>query len=105
MKVTLDVPDAIDFQLVYRMERSRAFHPALELPFKFTMLDSAAAAVRSRQALLHVLGPKGSVAAIAKLATKIRRLYLVMHAGKPVSYGWGTLGQCRHYKVEPEAVV
>jgi GNAT superfamily N-acetyltransferase len=105
MKVTLDVPDTVDYQLVYRMERSQTFQPIMEAPFEFVMLDSTAAAVRSRQHLPQVLGPKGTLVAMAKLATRIRRLYLVLHAGKPVSYGWGTLGRCRYYKVEHEAVV
>jgi ribosomal protein S18 acetylase RimI-like enzyme len=105
MKVTLDVPDSIDYQLVYRMERDRAYQPALGPSFTFTMLDSVAAALRCREPLLQALGSKGTLTAAAKLATGIRRFYLVRHEGKAVSYGWGTVGQCRHYKVERDSVV
>jgi ribosomal protein S18 acetylase RimI-like enzyme len=105
MIVTLHVPDSIDYQLVYRLERDRPFEPTLEPTFSFTILDSLAGALRRRGVLLQSLGAKDSLVAVAKLASKVRRFYSVLDGDRPVSYGWGTEGRCRHYKIERDAVV
>jgi GNAT superfamily N-acetyltransferase len=105
MNVALEVPDHVDFQLVYRMERERPYQVALDAEFEFVFLDSPLAASRLLRVLRPVMGGLHTAKALPRLCTGIRHLYLIMHRGAVASFGWGTVGLCKHYKVERDAVI
>jgi RimJ/RimL family protein N-acetyltransferase len=55
--------------------------------------------------MIHALGAAGFVRAAAKLMTPRRHFFAVVCEGAVAHYGWVTKGQCRHYPVEPDAMV
>jgi GNAT superfamily N-acetyltransferase len=105
MIVTLDVPDHVSFQLVYRAERREPFDVRPGPEWEFLVLDSAAQGLKHLGAIAGYCGKPGAAKAVAKLAAGRRSLYLVVQAGRTLSAGWCTVGLCKYYKVEPEAVV
>jgi len=104
MKVVLEVPDTIDFQLVYRMERGDRFDDCDPAPYRFLNVDSVAQAIRVRHALVQALGWLGFLRAILKIAANRRSFYLLM-ADQPISHGRITVGRCKHYYMEDAAAV
>jgi hypothetical protein len=105
MNVALEIPEAIDFQLVYRMERDAPYDAACPSDMEFAFIDSSRDAAPFLRRLRPIMGALETIKALPKLATGIRNLYLVLHGSQIVSLGWGTVGLCRHYKVERDAVV
>lgn len=105
MTVTLDIPDEIRFQLVYRLKKDQPFGTVLDSGFEFLFLDSIKNSLSRMSALMRCCGRAGAAKAVAKLASGRRSMYVITHRGDPVSYGWCTAGRCKHYKIEPEAVV
>jgi hypothetical protein len=105
MRVELEVPDQLRFQLVYRLERSEPYTASLDAEHQFMFLSSAPAAVKRFSKIVGYCGYPGAIKAIAKLISGKRSLYLVSNSGKVVSAGWCSTGFCRFYRIEPEAVV
>jgi GNAT superfamily N-acetyltransferase len=105
MTVTLNVPDEIRFQLVYRMERDAPFRVGLGSELQFVYLDSAIRGLRRLGALKTCFGIAGATKALAKLASSRRSMYTILREGTPVSYGWCMRGSCKQYKIESDAVV
>src|SRR5207245_1685077 len=104
--VSLQIPESLGFQLVYRQE----FRDPLPVPERqtvnFVFLTSPAAALQHLSLLRsHFMGWPGSIKALAKLPTGRRVFYLVHQDGRVASTGWCTIGRCRYYPVEPGAVV
>jgi len=94
MKVVLDVPAPIPFQLVYRLEGPEIAPTSLAQGFRFIYLDSAAAGIRHFGSLTKRYGRIGAVKATLKLASRSRSLYLVTQEDSVVSEGWCTVGRC-----------
>ena len=105
MLVTLNVPDHVRFQLVYRLERRQPFEVALQPPSQFQFLESPRQGVRTFREIASYAGLLGAAKSVAKLATARRSMYLVQQNGRAVSIGWSMIGKCAVYKIEPEAVV
>lgn len=91
-------------QLVFRQER-REVSPPPKGELRFALLDQPGAGLVYWRELAALLGRAGAAKALAKLATGRRMLYLAWFQNRPASYGWCSLGFCRHYPVEPQAVV
>ncbi len=105
MKIQLDVPDSIDFQLVYRMDRDQPFRVQWRDGFQFVLLDAPQSAIRYQRALKSAFGTFGAAKTVAKLATAARCLYMVVRNGVTEAHGWCMNGRCAYYKIEPNAVV
>jgi RimJ/RimL family protein N-acetyltransferase len=105
MIVTLNVPDHVSFQLVYRMELTRHYAVELEPELQFEFLNSAVQGLRRISRVASYCGKPGVFKALAKLASARRSLYLVTRGGRAVSAGWCTVGRCSYYRVESNAVV
>jgi hypothetical protein len=105
MTVTVEVPEGMRFQYVYRLDRPSSAAPTLPAEFQYHYLDSVGSAVRSLGLLRRQYGTKGAAQAVAKIGTGKRSLYLITRDGAIVSDGWCTLGQCKYYHVEANAVV
>jgi GNAT superfamily N-acetyltransferase len=105
VNVTIEVPDGLRYQLVYRLERAEPVPIDRPPGAEFVLLRGPRDAVAAARLLTARFGYAGAAKAAAKLATPSRQLYLVVADGRLVSYGWATFGQCRYYKVEPSAVV
>jgi ribosomal protein S18 acetylase RimI-like enzyme len=105
MKVTLDVPDHVNFQIVYRLERARSVLCEWPDGFHFVLLRSWKDGLKRFPQLTKCLGLIGACTAAAKLATPSRDLYLVMQGNRVVSFGWASNDRCKHYKMEPGSVV
>jgi RimJ/RimL family protein N-acetyltransferase len=105
MHVALEVPDEVAFQLVYRAVRTEPFADPPRADARFVFLDSARAAAGWFGPLARCWGKAGAAKAAAKLATARRSLYLLADGDRVLSTGWCTVGRCRYYKVEPDAVV
>ena len=105
MIVTLEVPDHLRFQLVYRLERSTPFGSLPNSGPKFEFFAGSPTGLAAFRTLAGVFGLPGAVKATAKLATPRRHLYVLRNESRVVSYGWGTIGKCGYYKIEHDAVV
>lgn len=105
MTVTLEIPDHIRFQMVYRLQKGDPYPVAPEAGYEFHFLGSAREGVAKFGLISGYSGRAGALKTMAKLATPSRSMYLLSLSGRVVSVGWTTLGQCRYYKVEKESVV
>lgn len=105
MKVILEIPEHLRFQLVYRLERDRPFEAAAPPGYTFHSVGTVRSALGSLRTLVGAFGVLGAVKAVLKVLTGRRHLYLVRDSAGVVSYGWGTIGKCGYYKIEPDAVV
>ncbi|MBY0522431.1 MAG: GNAT family N-acetyltransferase [Gemmataceae bacterium] len=103
--VTLNIDEKLGFQLVYRQERDTPFPVEEREGVKFLFLTKSREVLRHLPALRPLLGWPGVFKALTKVATGRRSLYLVLQEGRAVSTGWCTVGRCRYYQVEPDAVV
>lgn len=105
MIVTLNVPDSVSFQLVYRMERKEPYEVELDAGLEFLFLNSALQGMKHLKSVASYCGKPGAAKAVAKLGTARRSLYLILQGGHAISAGWCTTGKCSYYKVESDAVV
>ena len=103
--LTLELAEKLAYQFVYRQERSRPFQPHERADVDFVWLSHPSAVLRHLFLLRPLLGWSGCLKAVSKLATGRRFFYLVHQEGRPASTGWCTVGQCRYYLVEADAVV
>jgi len=105
MIVTLDIPDHLRFQLVYRMERKSPYEVTLDPKWRFEFLNSPLQGLRSFGAIASYAGKAGAAKSLAKLATSRRKMYMICQGGRAVSVGWCMIGKCGYYKIESDAVV
>ncbi len=105
MKVTLDIPDDLDFQFVYRLERRELYSSKRKDGFEFICIKTPLQGIRRFGLLRRHYGLLGTIKAIAKLVTGIRMLYLVVARGAIQSDGWCKYGRCKYYRVERNSVV
>ena len=105
MIVTLNVPDHVRFQFVYRQVAKNTAKVDLDRDIEYVFVNSTGQAARQFGAIASYCGKPGALKAAAKLAAKHRSFYMLKHAGKVVSAGWCTVGRCKYYKVESDAVV
>lgn len=105
IKVELQVPEHIDFQLVYRMKRQEPFACSWPEPFRFVFVKSFMQGLKLWRVMAKAWGPLLAAKALAKLATPSRCLYLVLSGDRVVSDGWCTSDRCKVYKLEPGSVV
>lgn len=104
-RVSLVVPEGLRYQLVYRRELEGQLTPGPGPGAEFALLDGAGAMLAARGSLLRLWGAAGLAKAALKAASGRRLAYLALMEGRAASTGWCSLGFCRHYLVEPEAVV
>jgi ribosomal protein S18 acetylase RimI-like enzyme len=104
MKVILDVPDHLPYQLVYRSERTAPFE-VTDGSERFLFLHTGTDGLRHFGELSQRFGKVGALKTVMKLFTRSRSFYFVTDGGRVVSDGWCTLGRCGYYKIEPNAVV
>ena len=105
MIVTLNVPDHVSFQYVYRQVAKDIAQVSLERELEYVFVTSATQATQQFGAIASYCGKPGALKSVAKLAAKHRSFYMLKQAGKVVSAGWCTVGRCKYYKVESDAVV
>jgi GNAT superfamily N-acetyltransferase len=105
VRVSLDIPDDIDFQYVYRMVRNRPYEVSKRPDHEFRLLNSLSDGFAHRPLLTDALGSGGAIKAIAKLATSRRAFYTTVNNGRASTFGWCTVGTCRWYQIERDAVV
>ena len=105
MIVALNVPDHISFQFVYHLVAKDTVQVDLDHDLEYVFLNSAGQAARQFGAIASYCGKLGALKAIAKLASKHRSFYMLKQAGMVVSAGWCTMGRCKYYKIESDAVV
>ena len=105
MIVTLDIPDQLRFQLVYRMERAIPYEVKLDPKWRFLFLNSPLQGFQSFGAIASYAGKAGAAKSLAKLATPRRKMYMICQGDKAVSIGWCMTGKCFYYKIESNAVV
>ena len=105
MKVVLEVPEDLDVQFVYRMIRKQQFETEMPRGFKFFYLNSPSDALPHKSACIAAWGLPAYLKILAKLASKSRSLYIVLHDESLASFGWCNLGFCKHYRLEPDALM
>ncbi len=105
MTVTLNVPDHVSFQLVYRMEKLEPYQIEMGQGLEFVFLNSISRGIRHYSSIVGYCGSFSAAKSLIKLATPRRSMYMVIQEGRTVSAGWCTVGRCRYYKVESNAVV
>jgi hypothetical protein len=105
VKVTLEIPDEIEYQLVYRKQFAKSFEIETRTDVTFAFLDGALAAAGSFRLLQRQLRVLGAFKTITKLATRRRTMYLITKDDRVVSTGWCMTGPCKYYQVERQAIV
>jgi len=105
MIVTLDVPDHVSYQLVYRLQRSQPYVVALEDELQFVFVGSLGAGLCQLRRMVDCCGRLGAIKALAKAASGTRSLYMIAKGRHVLTAGWCTRGSCRYYNIEPQAVV
>jgi hypothetical protein len=91
-------------QLIFRRTWRRQVTERVD-PQGFFIWRSGLGPLIHMRALMKLWGLKGFLMTVAKLCTPSRLLYGVKRGGAIVHTGWITLGRCRYYEVEPDAVV
>ncbi len=105
MIVSLNIPDHISFQMVYRLESKDPSETQLDPESNFTLLTSPIHVARNFRTVASYCGTAGAIKAAAKLLSGRRSLYLITRYNRVETAGWCYTGQCKHYKIEPNAVV
>ncbi len=99
----LAIPDGIVYQLVYRRE-VHTEEDGAERPAGFFLWSSPVSLLANLLRVAICTGWPNALKGLLRLAWG-RLFYGVMDAGVIVSWGWLTIGYCRHYWVESNAVV
>jgi len=103
--VTLDIPDVLNYQLVYRLETTTPFAVAPRDDARFVFCGCLGDGMRCFTSLRNGFGTAGAIKTVAKLATPTRMLYLfVSPAGELLHYGWVRVGRCRQFWINPGEV-
>jgi ribosomal protein S18 acetylase RimI-like enzyme len=105
VKVTLEIPDDIEYQLVYRRQFTQSLAVETRSDVTFTLFSGAVGAAGSFRLLRRHLGIFGTLKTIVKLATPRRTMYLITKEDRVVSIGWCMSGTCKYYQVESHAIV
>jgi hypothetical protein len=103
--VTVAVPADLNYQLVYRLDRSEPVTVAPRSDVTFCWLEQPGKARALAGELRRLFGWVGFAKLCAKLCTSRRRFYAVLRDGRVVHHGWATAGLCKHYSIESNAVV
>lgn len=103
--ITLEIPEPLGYQLVYRQERDQPFELPLRPQAEFVMVFNAAQALRHLGVLRRHFGALGLGKVLAKLLSGRRAFYFMMEKGQLLTTGWCTVGRCRYYPIEPTGVV
>jgi len=98
-------PADLASQLVFRGEFERNFATGVRDDLAFRFCRDASSFFRLARPLKNVLPRVQFMKGCLKLMTARRSFYCVARCEEIVHYGWTTRGLCRHYRVEPDAVV
>lgn len=104
-RLSLEVPAPLGYQLIYRQERRQPFATTALRDAQFEFIPDVPSAMKRFGFLRRHLGWGGMLKALARLATPRRTFYLVTKNGVVAATGWCTIGLCKSYRIEPEAVV
>jgi GNAT superfamily N-acetyltransferase len=99
----LSIPNGIAYELVFRREAG-ASDQATDRPPGFFVWRSVLDVLANFHRLAICAGWRCALRAPGRMA-KGRLFYGIMDAGVIVTWGWITLGHCRHYWVESAAAV
>lgn len=91
--------------LIYRLEGPEAPHPPPEGAVRFDIALGPVDASRRLRLWTAAWGWAGALKALAKSCTGRRLPFGMVADGRLVASGWANIGFCRHYRVEPDAVV
>jgi GNAT superfamily N-acetyltransferase len=103
--VRLRVPSGFDYQMVFRQERDEPLPIEERDDVRFVTVTDPVAALRLLPVVRGQYGLTTFVKALARLALGSRVAYFVLKDGMVVSSGFAWIGRCRHYWVEPSAVI
>lgn len=102
--VRVDVPSDLEYNLVFRQERTQPFHH--ESPTEsFRLVSTLRDAVLLFGASRRLLGTPAALKSLAKLATRTRMFYCFVENRNIVHYGWVRISHCGAYWVDENDVV
>ncbi len=104
-EVTLRIPAAVHFQLVFRQELAQAFEVARRDDLEFIFVDSVASALRALSLLRCLYKWPGALKAALKVARGRRYFYAVVGRGQALHTGWINDSFCRFYRVASGGLV
>lgn len=103
--IAVRVPVSLNYQLVYRLETAHPFQLVARPELQLHWIDKPQAVLPLAGEIRRLLGPACLLRLTLKLTTSSRHFYTVVKDGRIVHTGWVTLGWCRHYWIEEDAVV
>jgi RimJ/RimL family protein N-acetyltransferase len=101
----IEVPEGMNYQLVYRQERRGKRRESSSVGARFCYLDNPIALLLLRKTIRTRLSTSAMAKAALELASGKRHYYLAVLDDRVVSDGWVSFGFCRHYHVEPDEAV
>jgi len=104
-ELTLGVPVGMDYQMVFRQERTEPIPCEERDDVRFVTADDPVSALRLLPTVKGQYGLPVFLKALARLALGNRVGYFVIKDGMVVSSGFAWIAKCRHYWVEPGAVI
>lgn len=104
-RVTLCIPVGLPYQLIYRQVWSAGKVSGVEAHEGFFLCRTPFDGFAQGEALAKRFGVLDCVKTILKLCTRTRLLYGIKQEKAIVHTAWVTIGECRYYNVEREAVV
>ena len=93
------------WQMVYRQVLEKFLAVAKRKETEFVLFKNPVLFLMFAQPLLKLMGTSGYLRSLVKLITVRRSFYCVFLKEEAVATGWCTTSFCRHYPVEPGAVV
>lgn len=99
-------PDgAANYQNVYRLVNPRPMAQVARPNLGFAVLRGFGSGLVGLGYLKRLHGPAGALKSLLKVCTARRFFYLALEDDEVVSTGWCTKAPCKHYQIEPQAVV
>jgi len=104
-RVVLDIPQCLNYQLVYRIEKTAPYPVDEREDARFVFCGTWRDGVRHLGAFRGAFGMLGALKTVAKLATPSRMLYFFAGpGGAMLHYGWVRIGRCRQFWINPGEV-
>jgi GNAT superfamily N-acetyltransferase len=104
-EVTLQIPKRFRVQLVFRQERSERIAAGLPAGFCFRFCQGFVQFVSLFGEVRRIAGMGEALKGCLRILSRKRMFYCVLQEGQLVHSAWTTVSRCRHYAIEPNAVV
>lgn len=98
-EVTLRIPKNLEFQLVFKQQRTHAFSTIERGELQFLFVDTVGRALSAFKWLVVLYGLVGALKALLKISRGNRYFYALLEGGEVVHTGWINDSFCNYYRV------